>query len=258
MLLLLLLLAAPKPDDLVVIEPGDIPIILSVPHSGTRPVSGIEPRKNDGTADFTTVRDVNTHQLARKLQAALEKRLGGKPYVVIARFDRKYIDANRPATRAYDQPQSKPHYDAYHQALADARADVLKRWGTGLLLDVHGQSAEVDAIFRGTSQLKTVAALRQRAGDAALTGPESLFGQLQKKGYRVIPDPGATDQKEPRFSGGHIIRAHGSHNERGIDAIQLEFGSKLRARDRLDQTADDVADAVAAFAKKYLPAKEKK
>jgi N-formylglutamate amidohydrolase len=59
--------------------------------------------------------------------------------------------------------------------------------------------------------------------------------------------------REERFNGGYLVDAYGSHQGTGIDAIQLEFGRKLRAPDQLDRTASDTARAVAAFARRHLP-----
>ncbi len=49
------------------------------------------------------------------------------------------------------------------------------------------------------------------------------------------------------------MQTYGSHRETGIDAIQLEIGTNLRKLAVLDRTAADLADAIAVFAKEYLP-----
>jgi hypothetical protein len=49
------------------------------------------------------------------------------------------------------------------------------------------------------------------------------------------------------------VQTYGSHRATRIDAIQLEFGTRLRARDNVDRTAADVAAAIRVFAKEYLP-----
>lgn len=65
----------------------------------------------------------------------------------------------------------------------------------------------------------------------------------------------AGNEPELRYTGGHTAQTYGSHRTNGIDAIQLEFGSQLRARANLDKTAGDLAAAIAIFAKEYLPSK---
>ena len=232
---------------------GNLPIVVIAPHGGREAVPGIEIRQGKGVAQFKTGRDSNTAELAEAIAIGLGEQLEAKPFLIIARFDRKYIDANRPADQAYEAAQALPYYAAFHAAVDQACKQIHKVWGRGLLLDIHGQGAEADVIFRGTSQGKSVADLLQTFGQQALTGSESLFGQLAVRGYRIMP---AANQPESRYTGGHTTQTYGSHRGTGIDAIQLEFGSRLRARDNLKKTAADVAAAIAVFAKEYLPNKQ--
>ena len=90
------LAADPKPEDLVIVRKGTLPVIVSAPHGGRREVPGVPARKGTGIDQFATVRDENTDALAELFAAELEKKLGGRPGVVVARFDRRFIDANRP------------------------------------------------------------------------------------------------------------------------------------------------------------------
>lgn len=249
------LLAQPTDTDrFITVRPGTLPIILSAPHGGKKAVPGVDVRKGTGVAKFAIVRDEHTAELTEKLADAIEKKLGGKPYVVIARFERKYIDANRPAKDAYESDKAKPYYDAYHKALKTAHHDVQTKWRSGLLLDIHGQSADPDAIFRGTAGSKTVTHLIDRHGKLAVTGPKSVLGVLAKKGYVVIPSNDSSDKEDKRFGGGFNVQTYGSAAGGTIDAIQFELGMKLRQPKNADQTAKDIADAIAIFAKEYLPA----
>ena len=195
--------AIEQPDvgKLILVRPGTIPIIVSAPHGGRDWIPGVPERKGDGIAKFTTVRDENTAELAEKLAAALEKKLGGRPYLIIARFERTFIDVNRPARDAYEVDAAKPIYDAYHKALADARRDVLKDWGRGLLLDLHGQGAEPEGVFRGTNDGRSVAHLTERLGKPALTGPGRAFSvwRWARKGYTIIPANDVDDKEDRRF-----------------------------------------------------------
>jgi N-formylglutamate amidohydrolase len=231
---------------------GNLPIVVIAPHGGREAVPGIGIRQGKGVAQFKTGRDNNTAELAEAIGLALGDQLEAKSFLIIARFDRKYIDANRPSDQAYEAEQARPYYAAFHAAVDKACKHIRKVWGRGLLLDIHGQAAEADVIFRGTSQGKSVANLLQTFGQQALTGSGSLFGQLAIRGYRIMP---AGNEPESRYIGGHTTQTYGSHRATGIDAIQLEFGSRLRARDNLKKTAADVASAVAVFAKEYLPIK---
>jgi N-formylglutamate amidohydrolase len=249
----LLAQAPPEAEKLVTVRTGTLPIIVSAPHGGRKAIPGVKERKGNGVTQFVTVRDEYTAELAEKLAAALEKTVGGKPYVVIARFERKYIDVNRPAKDAYESDSAKPYYDTYHAAMRHACKDVQDKWRGGLLLDIHGQAAETGTIFRGTNAGKTVTHLTDRFGKPALTGPKSVLGVLAKKGYLINPTNDSTDKEDRRFGGGYTVQTYGSKDGGTIDAIQFELGLKLRQPKNADQTAKDIADAVAVFAKEYLP-----
>jgi N-formylglutamate amidohydrolase len=255
---LVMLIAPLPPADvarLVTVRPGTLPIILSAPHGGRGRIPGVPDRKGVAVKQFVVVNDTNTDDLADRLTAAIEKRMGAKPHVVIARFERKQCDANRPAADAYEHPRAKAVYDAYHAALAAARRTVQADWGRGLLLDLHGQAADAGTIFRGTNDGKTVTHLIDRFGKDALTGPKSVLGVLAAKGHKPFPALDSDEKENPRFGGGYISQTYGSRYGGSVDAIQLELGGKQRSRAALDTFAADVAEAVAVFAKEYLPEK---
>ena len=88
----------------------------------------------------------------------------------------------------------------------------------------------------------------------AIRGKNSVLGRMEKLGYKIIP-PGDANEKtkeEPKFTGGHIVSTYGSHTGYAIDAIQLEFGTTLRAKDKSATTAKDLTDAIRAFYETYL------
>jgi N-formylglutamate amidohydrolase len=253
-----LALAQAPTDKLLTIKPGTLPIILTAPHDGTLSVPGVPKRKGDGITKFVVVRDTGTAPLVELLADAIEKKMGGRPYVVIARFSRQYIDANRDPKNAYESKKAKPVYDAYHAAIEDAKKAIVKKWGRGILLDIHGQGAENDTVFRGTNDTKTVKHLIGRSGRGALIGPKSILGVMEKKGVKVKPACASTDKEDRRYSGGYTVQHHGSRDGGSIDAIQLELGSALRLAKGRPRTAELLAEAVAVFAKEFLPAKKVK
>lgn len=232
---------------------GALPIVISAPHGGTNAIPGVPVRTNKAVRNFTTLRDSGTAALAEKIAAGLEKSLGGRPFVVIAQFDRKFIDANRAVADGCEAEAAKPVYEAYHRALSNACGAVLAKWGRGILLDVHGQGAKSNAIIRGTSNGKTVAALVKNFGEPALSGPQSILGQMAGRGYEVVAIVGETKKEDARYNGGFIVRTYGSSNTNGIDAIQLENGSALRNKRNLERASADYVEAIAAFCRAYLP-----
>ncbi len=245
-----------KPEELVFIQKGTLPVIVSAPHGGRKPIADVPVRLGKGIASFQTVLDANTDLLTEAFSSELETQLDGKPWLVVARFERKCLDVNRPREGAYESDKAKPVYDIYHATLEAACKAVKDKFGHGILLDIHGQGEHTDALCRGTRNGKTVTLLKERFGWAAINGKWSILGQMERSGYKVLPS-GSDDDKtpeEPRFIGGHIVGTYGSHTGYGIDAIQLEFGTELRSREkaRYAKTAKDLADAVTVFHNEYL------
>jgi N-formylglutamate amidohydrolase len=237
---------------LLTVWAGMLPIILSAPHGGRQSIPGVPVRSGVGVTQFVTGRDNNTDELAEAIALKLEQRLNAKPFLIVARVERKYLDANRPTESAYESREAKPYYDGYHNALQEAHDRVSRGWEHGLLLDIHGQGAQAEAIYRGTGNGKTVVSLTQRFGMEAITGPKSIFNQLEQMGYKILPST-KESHKEQRYVGGYTVQTYGSHRGRGVDAIQLEIGTKFRARANLERTAADLAEAISVFAQEYLP-----
>lgn len=239
---------------------GDLPIILSAPHGGNLDLPGIPRRKGEGmeagAAGFFTGRDSGTEELTHAVADAIEHQFGKRPYMVISRAHRRYLDPNRPADIAYEDTQVKPIYDHYHKTLAKYCDQVTDRFQVGILLDIHGQGSKRDTVFRGTKDGRTVSSLRNRFGELAHTGPKSLFGLLQSRGWTVHPvdltGSDRTAKEQAGFTGGYIVQTYGSHEARPIDAIQLEFGAEYRVVSQRAQTALVLADALAEYATNYL------
>lgn len=244
----------PPESPLVTTRKGDYPVILSAPHGGAKEVPGVPVRKGIGlpvgSTGFFTARDTGTEELAGAIAKAVEDKTGKKPYLVAAKFHRKYIDANRPPEIAYESPNAKATYDAFRGTLAAYCKEVRAKHGRGLLLDVHGQGAIPMSVIRGTQNGKTVALLKQRFGEKAITGPESFFGLLDAAGLKIHPVK-LDDQEYPTLNGGHIVQTYGGEAF-GIDAIQLEFGGVFRDAKAIPDTAKKVAAAVDRFHQLYL------
>jgi N-formylglutamate amidohydrolase len=227
---------APSPAlyaNYLTIEPGTLPLVFSVPHGGNVKLLNAAER-----ATGTKVQDDRVNELAAAIQRQLLAKTGRQAYLVGAKISRKYIDFNRKAEDAYEAPAAAPIYDAYYGALRSA-IDTVRAQPGALLVDIHGQSMDRGAVFRGTGSGLT-------ARNAPFYAePDGLITGLNAGGLNVLPK-GAED-KEIHFSGGTIVRVFGYQTPQGIDSIQLEFGANWRAgADRIEQTAAVVADALLA------------
>ncbi|QEL20336.1 N-formylglutamate amidohydrolase [Limnoglobus roseus] len=244
------------PAGMLTVQKGELPIIVSAPHGGRKPIPNCPERKGKGIPKFATVNDTNTDELAKKVLAAIEKKMHAKPYGVVAHFERKYADVNRSLADGVESDAAKPYYEAYHAFLKESRAAVQKDWGRGLLIDLHGHGGDAVTIFRGTNDGKTVQHLVDRFGKTAFTGEKSVLGQLAAHGYTISPANTARERENPAFGGGYIVATYGSKADGSVDAIQLELGARVRSRANADTFATDLAAAVAVFAAEYLPAKK--
>ena len=106
-------------EELILVERGSLPVMISAPHGGTLRISGVPARKGEGMqagpAGFFAGRDGGTEELAKEVVAAIEKKLGARPYSVISSAHRRYLDPNRPAEIAYEDDDAKPAYERYQK-----------------------------------------------------------------------------------------------------------------------------------------------
>jgi hypothetical protein len=93
--------------------------------------------------------------------------------------------------------------------------------------------------------------LKQRFGEQAHIGEQSLFGLLKKQGWKVYPDP-FDEREKSGFTGGFIVQTYGSHNAIGIDAVQLELGAEYRTKGAREKIASQIAEAVFEYSQLYL------
>lgn len=248
-----------SPTELVSAQRGTLPIVLCAPHGGGAAIPGAERRKGppaDQLSDkFTVEQDVRTAELTWIVAQRLTVELGAKPYVVVAQFHRRYADANRSAEEGTECDAAQREHAAYHRAVRTCVDEVRARFGNALLVDLHGQAKESDAIVRGTRDGRSVKLLVARAGAPSLAGRDGLFGWFEAHGVRVLPanlaQPDALAD-ETLFTGGHTVALYGSDKEHGIDAVQLEVGSTLREPEALWKTGDSIARSLALFATKHL------
>jgi N-formylglutamate amidohydrolase len=248
-------------DNLVSRHQGTLPVILSCPHGGDEKPEGVPERagSDPDCRPISKKRDNHTREITTRVAQRILDIFGEAPYVVIAEFHRKYIDANRERKCAYEVPAAQKFYDEYHNTLRrfvdDIRAET---GGVGLLFDIHGTLviAEDEAdLYLGTDNKKTVARLLQ-FDPQALWRHRSLRGYLgpEAAGYIISPKrPDIPENKE--VDGGHTVKTYGSSKPDGVDAIQFEIASTLRDdRDKRAALIENLAYAFGNFAARYINA----
>jgi N-formylglutamate amidohydrolase len=248
------------PEDLVLTQVGTLPIILTAPHGGRDPIPGVPPRniegKPTGGSDSYHVNgDRETDVLVQAIAREIRQLTGEDVYLVMAKFQRKFIDANRPPKVAYDNPKAAPYYQYYHETIRRFIDEIRNSRRAGLLIDVHGQGKLPDALVRGTRNGRTIQQLVSRAGMQSVTGANGLFGQLAENGFTVFPTndvPASGTSENGAYNGGFTVAQYGSHTESEIDTVQLEFGTKYRQKAELESSATRAAKSIVAFYAAYL------
>jgi len=224
--------------------PGDLPIILSVPHDG-----GLAPAEIPDRTTGVTSRDVYTGPLTRATADALRARTGLSPHLVLCQLSRRKLDANRPLAKAAEPggtgSAARDAWHEYHACIEAAKGAVTARYGRGLYVDVHAhahpeQRVELGYLLRGRELALTDDELSQPAyvrrssiralADGAperfaemVRGPHSLGGLLEARGIPAVPSP---SQPVPDgalyFNGGYNTATHGSRDGGAISGVQIE------------------------------------
>jgi hypothetical protein len=260
---------------------GTMPVILTCPHDGSESPPGVSERTAAGTpssCSFKKGRDTETSGITQDVAAKILESTGLSPYVVIARFHRKFIDANRSATCAFTDADAQPFYDEYHNRIAGYVAQILDQNGDrGFLFDIHGTGVIDDDpadIYLGTANGATLVAGFDRRN---LFMQHGLHGQLKWARhrtlgiggiggigggiggvggvvadvfqYRVSPaDSAATETAE--VNGGFTVR----HYAADLNCVQIELASTIRGdAEKRGFIVEDLASSIVNFVRRHAP-----
>ena len=227
--------------------PGNLPIILSVPHGGNM----IPDEINDRTYG-TKVNDANTKELSKVIMNILNLNFGDRPYVIINNLDRKKMDANRDSVEATQSNRfAKRAWEEYHYYIESAKNKIIQDFEYGLFLDIHGHGKNPDGfydlriwlgylltgdeldkanfelnndIYENKSSIKTLSSISSENFVQVLRGQNSFGSILDSLGYACIPSINDLGPEGMRyFSGGYNTYVHGSVETGGkISSIQIE------------------------------------
>ena len=258
--------------------PGELPIVLSVPHDGAAKPADI-PDRTSGV----TVRDSYAAALGHALRDALRARFGQAPQLVVCELSRKKVDCNREIGEgAAGQPQAEQVWREYHACVDAAEAAVLARSKHGLYLDIHSHGhpkprIEIGYLLKASDLRltderldadKSVAArssirwLSQRTPakfSELLRGETSLGGLFAARGVPTVPSPREVLLlDDPYFNGAYDIEAHGSRDKSQLDAAQLEVPALMRDTPaHRAATAQAIAESLEAYFARHFGTKLK-
>lgn len=215
---------------------GALPVLLACPHGAriTAQPPGVTQRNTPaGCPPNKLSGDTFTKEIATAIAQLLLETLGESPYVVIAGFHRKFIDANREPACAFNASEAAaalPFYNEYHQTIRAFIDEIHAQNGPrGFLFDIHGTTViEGDAadLYIGTDNGNSVQRLLT-SDPFAVFGKRSLRGLLQAAGYIISPAAQGIPEN-PQVDGGFTTQTYGSSQPAGLDAMQLEIAQPIR------------------------------
>jgi hypothetical protein len=255
-------------DHLVKRHRGTMPVILTCPHDGGQSPPGVRTRTKEATPDecqFTIKSDLQTAFITQSVAEKILDLTGISPYVVMASFDRKFIDANRarsPVNCAFTDPAAKPFYDEYHNRIAGFVSEIRSQNDNrGFLFDIHGKveiREDPADIYLGTDNGGSLLPGFDRASIFLQHGLQGLLKSVRRETgpapaavfqYRLSP----ADAKAPENSsvdGGFTVRRYGVF----INSIQVEIADRIRdfEQKRLF-LIEDLASAIINFVRRHAP-----
>jgi N-formylglutamate amidohydrolase len=257
---------------------GNLPLIISVPHGGNMVPQEIPDR----TCGDETVTDSYTINLANEIKSAIFKMTGCFPHIIICNLKRTKLDANRDISEAAcGNEYAGIAWNEFHAFMDTASANIRKKNGKGLLIDLHGHGHSIQRLELGylltaaqlgysnatlnSSTFVYLSSIRSlinsnvsgQTHSDLIRGPYSLGSMFAVKGYPAVPsaDDPFPQSGQPYFSGGFTTERHGSDTSGMIDAIQMECNQNVRFNEpaRL-QFAQIVAVVLLDFlTKHYFP-----
>lgn len=223
--------------------PGELPVILSAPHGGS-----LEPLEIPDRTYGTTVTDSNANQTVLAVRDALVERMGKAPHVILSHLRRTKLDPNREIVEAAQgNAFAENAWEEFQGFIDIASAAVVKTYGSGFYLDIHGHGhavpraelgymltaaqldrtdAELDALnVRAQSSIRALAESSPLPFSLLLRGNKSLGGYLQAQGVRSVPSPSdPSPGSEEYFTGGYNTGRHGSLTfGRTVSGVQIEL-----------------------------------
>lgn len=225
--------------ELFTFKEGSLPLLVSMPHSGTHIPPEIAARMTDAARavpdtdwhipelyDFLAELDVSVLQATHSRYvvdlnrtpdgAVLYAGADNTELCPTATFDREAIYRKGEApTPGEVVARRETYWQPYHDRIAAELAALRARHGIALLWDAHSIRSQVPRFFEGR-----LPDLNLGTGDGAAAAPDLL--DILTAVAREAEAIGYSHAANGRFKGGYITRHHG-RPEAGIHAVQLEL-----------------------------------
>ncbi|MGV9173143.1 MAG: N-formylglutamate amidohydrolase [Promethearchaeia archaeon] len=209
------------------VKKGEVPFILSCPHGGYK-----KPKSLPDKVKGFKIPDENTYIIAKYIIKKLkEKKI--HPYYILNKIHRCKLDLNRPTRfqAAFHQEckESKRLHEFYHQRLDNFAKECIEKYGTCLIIDLHGFTKPMDRypdIIFGHVFSKTLNVVQDVEEEDCnkYWGCRDLSLELSK--HFSLDDGLKISDFNLSYSGGYII--YQFYKKENINAIQLEIAKYIR------------------------------
>jgi len=197
------------------------PVLLTVPHDGVGGL-GLEPflfsRKNG-----CHKHDVGVWPIVRDVLPLFEAN------VVRGLLPRRYLDYNRAEDQAFEAPQFRSSYQAYHGRIFHEVRQMQNQFPADqlLLLDVHGFGSQPPYAPRDGYDLILGTGNRSTVKHGNVDREFAAF--LESRGYKVfLPDASPKQMSADWLNGGFTVRS--ISYALCVNAIQIEIAPRFRHR----------------------------
>jgi Secretion system C-terminal sorting domain len=129
-------------------HPGNLPVVISVPHGGSLSPSGIPDRTcNNAVADM----DANTIELGNQIDSAFVNATGCHPYLIVCNLSRAKLDCNRNlADGACGNAAAENAWTEFHGFIDSAQASAKSKFGgKAFYIDLHGHGNPIQRLELG-------------------------------------------------------------------------------------------------------------
>lgn len=194
-------------QDIITVD-GNIPVILSAPHGGSKESSNVTNRHSG-----VTTKDAYTIELLQEIAQHIQLNLKRQPSIVYSNRHRKEIDFNRPVQEAFEDEDLERLYYQYHFEMQN---QIMKNiWSDSviMLIDIHGQAHKHEMLEIGLDKKE-------------FTDIDYVIGDMFIKN-KISSYPATNISKPvPYFDGGYTIETYKEYPN--VIAIQLEVPQKYR------------------------------
>lgn len=251
--------------DPYILEEGDSPLLVSIPHDGHSLTPGMEKRL---TTAARSLPDTDWH-VRRLYEFASE--LGASR--LVATYSRYVVDLNRPpsdvalytgqvstgicpaetfagegiyspgneCTKTEKQDRVQRYWKPFHNRLVAELERIRNRFGYALLWDAHSIRSEIPNLFDGTLPNLNIGTNNGASCDVSLE--KAIVSIAEKSELSWVLNG--------RFKGGHITRTYGNPTN-NIHAIQLELGQNCYMNEENYQFNEGLANQLNSTLREML------